>query len=131
LPIGTLRVELGWASGNGDVGGYVTLGTRYATPIDVLIVSLAGPAASFTAATACAVLAVALISHGMVGVIIGLLAVQGLAMAVGNLIPFGNAQGMWSDGRWAMLAWAARRERRAVLPDRHEATSVAPPRRRS
>lgn len=131
LPIGTLRVELGWASGKGDVGGYVTFGTRHATPTDLLVISLAGPAASFIAATACAVLAVALISHGMVGVIIGLLGVQGLAMAIGNLIPFGDAQGMWSDGRWAMLAWAARHEPRAVLPDRHAATSVAPPRRSS
>lgn len=132
LPFGALRVDLGWASGAGDVGGYVRLDLGRATPTDTLVVALAGPAASFASAVALACIAVGLADHGMVAVVAALLALQGILMAVGNLVPRGTQPGRWSDGQWARVSVRARRDgvRRWVRPpDPHATTSTAPPQR--
>jgi len=50
------------------------------------------------------VLAANLISHGMIAAILALLTVQGLALAVVNLIPTGSHPDRWSDGRWVRAA---------------------------
>ena len=44
--MGGFRLELGRLLGAGDMGGYVTYDGRDATPADVLVIALAGPAAN-------------------------------------------------------------------------------------
>ena len=132
VPLGSMRLELGWATGKGDVLGYVRFGARYATPTDTLVIALAGPAASLISALFCAQLCLLLIPHGVLGAMFGLLALQGLLMGVVNLVPRGPSPGMWSDGYWARASWQARRagiERWGAAPARRPepSGSVAPP----
>lgn len=130
VPIGNVRVQIGWASGRGDVGGYMRYAPGRATPSDTLIIALAGPAGGFLGTAVCAWLAVALVSHGMVGVVAGVLAIQGVVMNLANLFPSGNDVDAWSDGRWAQISWSARRRgvrRWIATPDPNRATTVAPP----
>ncbi len=122
---GRFTMRLGRYLGRGDVGGYVRFGDAGTSAKDLLIVSLAGPAASALAAFALLVLSLRL--DGMAAFIVALHALSSAVMAVGNLIPSGDTVDQLSDGRVAQIAWAARRWAPPEPTDPNEATSVAPP----
>ena len=127
---GSLRVRLGRLRDDADVAGYVIFDGRSATPRQLLAIALAGPAANLLGAALSAPLA--LRADGMRSVVLFLWTFASLATAIGNLQPSGDPHNpaRWSDGRWAQVAWAARR--RPILPsmehgDPNAATSVPPP----
>jgi hypothetical protein len=127
---GAFRLRLGRLRGQGHVGGYVIYDGSSATPRQVLAIALAGPAANLVGAAVVAGLAVR--ADGMLSVALFLWTLASLATAIANLRPSGDpdAPAGWSDGRWAQVAWAARRApvaTSAVYTDPNAATSVPPP----
>jgi hypothetical protein len=129
---GNFRVELGPLLGKGEVGGYVLYDGRAATPLDALVIALAGPAANIVGAAVTAWLAMAMWSSGFVSLMLWLATLSGAWMAVANLRAGGVAQDplTWSDGLWARVAWRGIRAGVGAAPmwrDPHETTSVPPP----
>jgi hypothetical protein len=130
LTAGAFRVEMGRVTGNSDVGGYVVYDGRTASPLDVLLISLAGPAASALGVLATAWLAWATRSVGMVSLLLGLATLGGLWGSVGNLVPRRLANGWMSDGLSARGAWREMRDGVGAAPswrDPNELTSEPPP----
>jgi hypothetical protein len=130
LAAGSFRLRLGRLRGDGDLGGYVIYDAGSATPRHVLAIALAGPAANVIGAALIA--ALALRADGMLSVMLFLWMLASLTTAIANLRPSGDPDtpATWSDGRWAQVAWTARR---APLPpsaassDPNIATSAPPP----
>lgn len=130
LTAGSFRLRLGRLGGDGDVGGYVIYDGQSATPRQILAIALAGPAANVLGAALIA--ALSLRAEGMLSVVLLLWMLASLATAIANLRPSGDPEtpAEWSDGRWAQVAWAARRTPVAQSPaysDPNTATSVPPP----
>jgi hypothetical protein len=101
---GSFRLRLGRLRGVGDVGGYVSYDGRSATPRQVLVIALAGPAANVLAAAFIA--PVAARAEGMLSVVLFLCMLASLMLAIGNLQATGDPEtpAEWSDGRRAMGA---------------------------
>jgi hypothetical protein len=130
LTVGGFRMELGRLTGKGDVGGYVVYDGRRSTPVDVLVVALAGPAANLLGAAVTGWFALGE-GTGLV-VILWLMTLSGVWMAAANLRASGVAQDpeTWSDGLWARVAWRGVRAGVGGAPlwrDPHERVSVPPP----
>ena len=129
---GGVRIQLGRHVGNGDVGGYVRYDGSTASPTDVLIIALAGPAANLLVTPVIVALAVAEWSQGIVEGMLWVIALVSLFIAVGNLVPSDIEAGLdaASDGRWVQIAWSAMHappDAAAKWVDPHAATSVPPP----
>jgi membrane-associated protease RseP (regulator of RpoE activity) len=120
------RLHLGAVTGTRRVGGYVRYDGTRASARDILIIALAGPAASIVAALAAGAAFVAAPSHPTV---LLLMLVGGLLDGVGNLHSSGDEREVWSDGKVARFAWRALRHPAPppAWTDPREATSVAPP----
>jgi Peptidase family M50 len=132
ITAGNFRMELGRLLGKGDVGGYVRYDGRTASPLDVLVISLAGPAANVVGAAVSLWLATAMWSHGVVSVMLWLHTLGGVSVAAANLRLRGVAHDplRWSDGLWARAAWHGVRAGAGAAPmwrDPHEGFSVPPP----
>jgi len=135
ITAGSFRMELGRLLGKGEVGGYVLYDGRAATPLDALVIALAGPAANLAGAAVTGWLATAMWSSGSVAVMLWLVTLTGVWVAVANLRVGGEAQDprTWSDGLWARVAWRGVRAGVGAAPmwrDPHEAASVPPPQAR-
>ena len=133
LTVGGFRMELGRFTGKGDIGGYVLYDARRSTPADILVVSLAGPAANLLGAVATGWLARG--TGPDFAASLWLLTFWGVWLALANLGAHGKEEDptTWSDGRWARVAWRGIRAGVGAGPpwrDPHESTSVPPPQAR-
>jgi len=121
-----MRMHFGRATDDAAVHGYVATDPNRASPADMLVIALAGPAADVLATVALLALASAGVYDGFVNVLIVLMAIAEACSAAGNLVPR-ERDGWLSDGRIAQLAREAMRTPAPVSVDPNEATSVAPP----
>lgn len=132
LTVGGFRLELGRFTGKGDVGGYVAYDGRRATPVDALVIALAGPAANLVAAVVTGWLVLTGWPEKGVTFVLATLTVGGIWMALANLRLGGEAQDprTWSDGAWVRVAWRGIRAGVGGAPmwrDPADAVSVPPP----
>ncbi len=124
------RLRLGRLLGSSDAAGTVRMSGGEVTALRMLVVALAGPAANVLGALVAAPLAVR--AEGVLSLMIWLWAAMNLVAAVENLRRTGalDAQGEWTDGRIAWVAWSVLRHRpptTCACGVAHPATSNAPP----
>jgi peptidase M50-like protein len=128
---GRFRLTLGvLEEGGDDAAGHVVWDAGAATPMQVFVITVAGPIANLLAALVLAVVAASF--DGPAAVCLFLAAMTHARMGVTNLWPGGDPQrpDEWNDGRWAAWAWARRGVPPRVAPrraDPNAATSVPPP----
>jgi membrane-associated protease RseP (regulator of RpoE activity) len=128
--VGGFRMELGRLAGEGDVGGYVRWDGSRATPLDVLVIALAGPLANLAGALLTGWLALRYLgATAWIPSTLALLTFGGVGMAIVNLRATGAAADptIWSDGLWVRVAWRDRHHRGPLWRDPNEATSIEPP----
>jgi hypothetical protein len=106
-----IRLQFGRHLGQGDVAGYISYDGEQATPVDVLVISLAGPAANLIAGGAGVLVGVYGSFGGLFELVWWLVTASSFALAIGNLVPSGTDDpDSFSDGRWAELAWRVLRD---------------------
>ena len=125
-----MRMRFGRATDDAVVQGYVGTDPNRASPADMVVIALAGPAAEALAAIALLAVASAGILDGFVNVLIVVIAIVAVCDAGHNLVPR-ERDGWLSDGRIVQLAREAMRNPAPADADPNEATSVAPPPARS